>query len=83
MAEMPYPVMQLTRETEIRTQAGSTWLVWLQMADTDNRKTQFEQIIIRTHVPEPSDDRPRAMELAAIRRVHARLGEQIAAMQSQ
>jgi hypothetical protein len=83
MARLPYPVMDLQKEKAYHAPEGTTWQISLHLKDTDNYKSQFERVLIYTRVREPSDGLPRSLELAALRRVHVLLGEQIAAMQSQ
>jgi hypothetical protein len=83
MATLPYPIMQLRKETAYRTATDTTWQLFLHLKDTDNQKSQRETVLIYTQALEPADKRPQGLELAALRRVHALLGEQIAAMKSQ
>ena len=83
MSRLPYPVMTLQKDVRIQTPVSTSWRLFLHLADTENYKTQFERITIYTCVREPSDPHPQALEIAALRRVHALLGEQIVALQCQ
>ena len=85
MTDRPYPIMRLSKGARYRTAThpSVSWKVFLELADIDDRQYQQERLLIETHVPEPRDGHPQGLELAAIRRVHDLLGQQIAAMQSQ
>lgn len=84
MPTKPYSVTHLTpgTKTQTATSPAVTWQVFLEFADTENQKAQRERLSILTHVTQPDGDDPQGLELAAIRRVHDLLGQQIAAMQS-
>ena len=83
MPAMPYPVMKLMKDTAYQTPTNRSWKLWLDLADNENQKFRRESLSILTHIAEPPGEHPQGLELAAIRRVHALLGEQIVAMQSQ
>jgi hypothetical protein len=84
MTRLPYPIIDLIKDTKYQTATSPavTWKVWLDLADSADQGIQRERLSILTHVLEPTDGHSQGLELAAIQRVHALLGEQIEAMQS-
>ena len=77
-----YEGVHLQSQKIYQSPTGKTWDLWLDLSDNANESLRTEQLIVRTRVSEPLPDHPRGLELAALRHVHALLGDQIEKMQS-
>jgi|HubBroStandDraft_6_1064221.scaffolds.fasta_scaffold1742173_2 hypothetical protein len=80
MGTKPYTHTRMIDQIHIPVPHG--WRLEMELFDAPNISAQRERITILTQFSGPLPDHPQALELAALRRVHALLGEQILAMLS-
>jgi len=76
----PYSHLRMLDQMHIQEPKGVKWRLHMELSDNAKVSAQNERLIILTQVSGPLPNHPQALELAALRHVHALIGEQIQAM---